>query len=50
MAEEQALVRVAAADVEGRANVLLPQLEDANHRGAGKFLLLCLFASFTFLF
>jgi hypothetical protein len=34
--EEQALVRVAAADVEGRANILLRQLEDADHRGASK--------------
>jgi hypothetical protein len=34
--EEQALVRVAAADVEGRENVHLGQLEDADHRGSGK--------------
>jgi hypothetical protein len=35
--EEQALVRAAAADVEGRANVLLRQLENADHCGVGKF-------------
>jgi hypothetical protein len=36
--EEQAFFRAAAADIEGRANVLLRQLEDANHRGVSKFL------------
>jgi pyridoxine/pyridoxamine 5'-phosphate oxidase len=35
--EEQALVHVATVDVEGRMNVLLHQLEDADHRGVGKF-------------
>jgi hypothetical protein len=35
--EEQALVRAAKSDVEGRANVVLHQLEDANHRGVSKF-------------
>jgi hypothetical protein len=35
--EEQALIRAAASDVEGRVNVLLCQLEDADHRGASKF-------------
>jgi hypothetical protein len=35
--EEQALIHAVAADVEGRVNVLLRQLEDANHRGVGKF-------------
>jgi hypothetical protein len=34
--EEQALVRTAATDIEGRANVLLCQLEHADHRGSGK--------------
>jgi hypothetical protein len=34
--EEQALVRAVAADVEERANVLLRQLEDADHHGASK--------------
>jgi hypothetical protein len=47
--KEQALVRVAVADVEGRANVLLCQLEDADHRGAGKFSSL-LFSSFLLLY
>jgi hypothetical protein len=37
LVEEQALVRVAAADVEGRKNVLLRQLGDADHRGVGEF-------------
>jgi hypothetical protein len=44
-AEEQALVHVAAADVEGRTNVLLHQLDDADHRGVGEFSSL-LFSSF----
>jgi hypothetical protein len=46
--EEQALVRATTADVEGRANVLLRQLEDTNHRGVGKFSSL-LFPSFLLL-
>jgi hypothetical protein len=37
-AEEQSLICVAAVDVEGRANVLLYQLEDADCRGVGRFL------------
>jgi hypothetical protein len=36
-AEERALIRVAAADVEGRANVLLRQLGDADRHGVGEF-------------
>jgi hypothetical protein len=36
-AEEWTLVRMAAADVEGRANILLYQLDDANCRGIGEF-------------
>jgi hypothetical protein len=36
-AEEWALVRAAVADVDGRANVLLCQLGDADHRGIGEF-------------
>jgi hypothetical protein len=36
-AEERALVCVTAADVEVRANVLLHQLGDANHRDVGEF-------------
>jgi hypothetical protein len=35
-AEEQAFVHVAAADVAGRANILLRQLGDTDHRGVGK--------------
>jgi hypothetical protein len=35
--EERALVRAAAADVEGRANVLLRQLGDTDRCGVGKF-------------
>jgi hypothetical protein len=42
-AEERALVRVAAADVEGRANVLLHQLDDADHRGVGGFFFFSVF-------
>jgi hypothetical protein len=34
--EEQALIRAATADVEGRANVLLRHLEDVDHRGSSK--------------
>jgi hypothetical protein len=48
--EEQALVCVAAADVEGRANVLLCQLEDVDHRGIGKSLPFYFLPSFTSLF
>jgi hypothetical protein len=44
-AEEQSLIRVAAADIEGRANVHLRQLDDTNHHGVGKFSSL-LFSSF----
>jgi hypothetical protein len=36
-AEERALVRVAAADIEGRSNVLLRQLDDVDRRGVGEF-------------
>jgi hypothetical protein len=38
--KEQALVRAAATNVEGRVNVLLCRLDDADHRGVGKFSLL----------
>jgi hypothetical protein len=48
--EEQALVRAAAVDVEGRANVLLCQLEDADDRGVGESLPFCFLPSFTSLF
>jgi hypothetical protein len=47
-AEEWALVRAATMDVEGRTNVLLHQLDDADRRDVGGFfffsvfLLLCL--------
>jgi hypothetical protein len=44
-AKEQALVHVAASNVEGRVNVLLHQLDDTNHHGVGKFSSL-LFSSF----
>jgi hypothetical protein len=37
LAEEQALVHVAASDVEGRTNVLLRQLGDTDRRGVGEF-------------
>jgi hypothetical protein len=40
-AEEQLLVRAVAAGVEVRANVLLRQLEDADHHGIGGFLPFC---------
>jgi hypothetical protein len=36
--EEQSLVRAMAADVEGRANVLLHQLENTDCHGVGRFL------------
>jgi hypothetical protein len=36
-AEERVLVRAAAVDVEGWANVLLHQLDDADRRGVGEF-------------
>jgi hypothetical protein len=36
-AEERVLVHTTAADVEGRANVLLHQLDDADRRGVGGF-------------
>jgi hypothetical protein len=36
-AEERVLVRAAASDVEGRANVLLRQLDNADHFGIGEF-------------
>jgi hypothetical protein len=49
-AEEHALVRAAVADVEGRANVLLRQLEDADHRGVGKSPPFCFLPSFFFVF
>jgi hypothetical protein len=39
-AEERALVHAAAADVEGRANVLLHQLDNADRCGVGGFFLL----------
>jgi hypothetical protein len=41
--EEQALVRVAAVDVEGRANILLHQLDAADRCGVGGFFLLFVF-------
>jgi hypothetical protein len=40
-AEEQSLVYAAAADVEGRANVLLHQLEDADRHSVGRFISFC---------
>jgi hypothetical protein len=42
-AEERALVHAAVVDVEGRANVLLHQLDDANCRDVGGFFLLSIF-------
>jgi hypothetical protein len=42
-AEEQALIRAAATDVEGRANVLLHQLNNADHRGVGGFFFFSVF-------
>jgi hypothetical protein len=36
-AEEQVLIHVAAADVKGRANVLLHQLDDTDQCGVAKF-------------
>jgi hypothetical protein len=42
-AEERALVSAVAADVEGRANILLHQLGDADRRGVGGFFLLSIF-------
>jgi hypothetical protein len=41
--KERALVRTTAADVEGRANVLLHQLDDADRRSVGGFFLLFVF-------
>jgi hypothetical protein len=41
--EEQALVRVAAVDVEGRVNILLHQLDAADRCGVGGFFLLFVF-------
>jgi hypothetical protein len=41
--EERALVHVVVADVEGRVNVLLHQLDDAYHRGVGEFFFLFVF-------
>jgi hypothetical protein len=42
-AEERALVRVAAADVEGRVNILLHQLDDTDHCGVGGFFFFSVF-------
>jgi hypothetical protein len=42
-AKERAFVRAAAADMEGRANVLLHQLNNADHRGVGGFFFLFVF-------
>jgi hypothetical protein len=42
-AEERALVRAAAVDVEGRANVLLNQLDDADRCSVGGFFLFSVF-------
>jgi hypothetical protein len=39
-AEERALICVAVADVEGRANILLQQLDNTDHCGVGRFFLL----------
>jgi hypothetical protein len=47
--EEQALVRVATVDVEGRANILLGQLEDTNHLGVGKSLTFYFLPSFFYI-
>jgi hypothetical protein len=42
-AEERAFVRAAAADIEGRANILLHQLDAADRCGVGGFFLLFVF-------
>jgi hypothetical protein len=42
-AEERVLIRVAATDVEGRVNVLLHQLGDADCRGVGEFFFISVF-------
>jgi hypothetical protein len=47
--EEQALVHVVAADIEERANVLLRQLEDTDHRSAGKSLPFYFLPSFFYI-
>jgi hypothetical protein len=46
---EQTLVHVATTDVEGRANILLRQLEDANHLGVGKSLPFYFLPSFFYI-
>jgi hypothetical protein len=47
--EEWALIRAAAANVEGRANVLLHQLDDTDRRGVGGFFFLYVFPQGFFL-
>jgi hypothetical protein len=42
-AEERVLVRVAAADVRGRANVLLHQLDNADCHSVGGFFFFSIF-------
>jgi hypothetical protein len=48
-AEEQVLVHMAAADVEGRTNVLLHQRDDADRRGVGEFSSLLFSSSFVYI-
>jgi hypothetical protein len=43
LAEERALIHAAATDVEGRANVLLHQPDNADHRGVGGFFFFSVF-------
>jgi hypothetical protein len=45
-AEEQALVRAVATYVEGRVNVLLHQLDDAEHCGIDEFSSFFVYISF----
>jgi hypothetical protein len=47
-AVERALVRAATADVEGRANVLLHQLDDTDRRGVGGFFFFSVFPLFVY--
>jgi hypothetical protein len=42
-AEERALIRAVATDIEGRVNVLLHQLGDMDPRGVGEFFFLSIF-------
>jgi hypothetical protein len=47
--EEQELIHAATADVEGRANVLIRQLEDADHHGIDKSLPFCFLPFFLYI-